>query len=191
VLRLTVWREQARRGYSVSDQAQIFAMTSFYPLPPAKKYWSLTLSPIELARTSALEGIKHTNRLNQVLAAQHLRNFDECLMGTENFLYCGHKSNLFFRMNGCWYTPINREYGVEGVMQSHILHLFAEHNINIERKPLALDKLKDLEAVFMSNALVGAVPVSQLNELHLSVDAVADLFIDQLQSPHLLAGNWV
>lgn len=117
-----------------------------------------------LSCNSQLAGIKHLNRLDQVMAAKQIP--DDCYEGilrdSSGCFIEGTMSNFFVRTeSGLWQTPKLDVSGVKGVMRGHILSEMKARNIAVEETRIA--SLARISEMFISNALIGVVPVLELD----------------------------
>ncbi|HBT5191313.1 TPA: aminodeoxychorismate lyase, partial [Klebsiella quasipneumoniae] len=81
VLKVTLTRGVGGRGYSTAGCASPTRILSVSPLPAHYTRWreegiTLTRSPVTLGRNPWLAGLKHLNRLEQVLIRSHLEQTD-------------------------------------------------------------------------------------------------------------------
>lgn len=112
VLKVMITRGAGGRGYSAAGCQLPTRILSVSPYPAHYARWkdagiNLTLSPIPLGRNSYLAGLKHLNRLEQVLIRSHLEqtDADEALVltardGLRNavrLIYSGAQATLFLR----------------------------------------------------------------------------------------------
>lgn len=132
------------------------------------------IATLQLAIQPALAGLKHTNRLEQVLLKQELaqRDLDDLLVADQQqHLTEAIAANFFYQLNDVWFTPPLHLAGVAGVMRQHIL-LSQPH---IQERVLPLAELEQVQAAFLSNALLGMAPVRELNGRVLAIDSVKQL----------------
>ena len=81
IVKLVVFRDDVKRGYaSASNDAKYFITVN--PYQKAVVQDKLTISRVKLSRQKKLAGLKHLNRLEQVLAAQELTggHYNDALM---------------------------------------------------------------------------------------------------------------
>lgn len=167
VLKLIVSRGGGGRGYAPADTAVPTWVLSRHPAPAAYPRSGLTLRwcATRLALQPALAGIKHCNRLEQVLArgewrdlAAPERDADEGLMRSgEGDVVCATAANVFVLTAGRWITPRVDRCGVEGVCRSWAIAASAAEELR-----LTLATVEAAEAVFLCNAVRGILPVARL-----------------------------
>ena len=120
-----------------------------------------------------LAGLKHLNRLEQVLARSEWDDgaMDEGLMQDEHGLVISAtQSNLFARLDGRWVTPRLDQCGVAGVMRRAFRHWQAGRGAPVDERELGMADVERASALVLTNALIGAWPVRELAGRLLAVD---------------------
>jgi 4-amino-4-deoxychorismate lyase len=111
----------------------------------------------------ALAGIKHLNRLDQVLARNEWQSseFADGLMFTaDNHLIEAVSANIFINTVTGWATPSLDDAGVNGVMRKLLLEqIFAELEIPVESRTISDEELNDCTEIFICNSIRGLLPV--------------------------------
>ena len=126
-----------------------------------------------LGRNPVLAGLKHLNRLEQVLARSEWDDgaMDEGLMQDEHGLVISAtQSNLFARLDGRWVTPRLDQCGVAGVMRRAFRHWQAGRGAPVDERELGMADVERASAFVLTNALIGAWPVRELAGRLLAVD---------------------
>lgn len=167
VIKIVVSRGQGGRGYSVDGIEKPNIVISNNPWPQFVETYQqqgikARLCQHRLIINPALAGIKHLNRLDQVLARNEWHNddFQEGLMLDQNdHLLEGISTNLFVKINQQWITPATKNCAVAGVMRAVILSKAAEIGLNIEQRQIHHSELSLVEEMFVSNSVWGIVPV--------------------------------
>ncbi len=168
VLKLIVTRGSGGRGYAPAEAAEPAWILSAHPLPSAlRDGLALRWCDTRLSIQPALAGIKHCNRLEQVLARAEWndasasdRDADEGLMlDTEDNVVCATAANVFARIDGRWLTPRMDRCGVAGVCRAWVLS-----ELNADESRLSRPQLESAETVFLCNAVRGILPVARLGE---------------------------
>ncbi|PLR41443.1 aminodeoxychorismate lyase [Chimaeribacter californicus] len=173
VLKVIVTRGSGGRGYSPAGCLQPTRIVTTSSYPAHYSDWrergvTLALSPVALAQSPLLAGIKHLNRLEQVMIRLHLEQTtaDEALvLDTSGMLVECCAANLFWRTGQRVMTPDVTLSGVDGIMRQHILALLADHpdyQAEIVRAPMAV--LAGADEVFICNALMPLLPVTAIGE---------------------------
>ena len=122
------------------------------------------LCETRLALQPLLRGIKHLNRLEQVLAAAELAaqpGKHGILRNTEGFVIAGVSANLFAVVGGQILTPRMDRSGVHGVLRGLLLREFASR---AERRRISTEFLFEAEEVFFCSAIRGIVPIRAIDD---------------------------
>jgi 4-amino-4-deoxychorismate lyase len=121
-----------------------------------------------LSKSTALSGIKHMNRLEQVLARSEWDDeFHEgILCDVDDNVIEGTFSNIFLVKNGELRTPRLEYSGVAGVMRQIICEIIAPKlDIPVCVTPLTLMDFKEADEVFFCNSVMGIWPVTTIEHL--------------------------
>jgi len=166
VLKVMLTRGSGGRGYSAvgCEKIQRIIILSTFPeayLTWQKKGIAIVQCQSQLGRNKQLAGLKSLARLEQVFIKQELLKV-QALEG----LVCdefGHvieacSANLFIYLNGQWLTPKLDYCGVAGVMRARIL---MHPEIDVIEKEISIEEVLQADCLFLSNALMGIVPVSK------------------------------
>ncbi len=162
--RLSVSRQQDARGYAVSPQSVIHANLQLFDLPKqALNYCQLIIAETPVSVNPYLAGIKHLNRLDNVLAASEINQpQQEALMFNQDELISASRSNIFLKINSKWLTPLLDNAGIEGITKIRVAKLFANHHIELQTTRIYRQQLPQVEAAFVTNSLIGVWPVQEL-----------------------------
>ena len=172
VLKLIVTRGSAGRGYRVAETNVSTRIMQLHPWPEypaenAEQGVKTRLCEIRLGQNPFLAGIKHLNRLEQVLARQEWIDDDireGLLMDTDGNLVEGSMSNLFIISDGVLMTPDLSRCGVAGIMRTIILELAEQQGLDPRITPISRQALAQADEVFLSNSLIGIWPVIAMDE---------------------------
>lgn len=177
LLKLIVTRGESGRGYAIPERAVSNRLLYLSPLPdypPINAQQGISLYPCvtRMGHQPLLAGIKHLNRLEQVLARsewQDERYAEGLVCDLQGQPIEGTMSNLFLRLDGCWLTPALDQCGVRGVMRDYLMERLAvEGEVVIERS-LSFNELLASEEVFCCNSVFGVWPVIELGAHRWSV----------------------
>jgi 4-amino-4-deoxychorismate lyase len=170
VVKILLLRSGGGRGYAPrTDQADRLVLA--YPLPayPAE-YWQQGISAfrcgLRLGRQPALAGIKHLNRLEQVLASRDWPDgaAEGILCDERGAPVCGTRSNLFWIQAGRLHTPALDGCGVAGMMRDKVLACATALGLEVRIESRPWSKLLDADEAFVSNSLIGIWPLRALEQ---------------------------
>jgi 4-amino-4-deoxychorismate lyase len=170
VIKVLLLRAGAGRGYRPPAESSADRLVLCYPLPTFEaRCWgagiTATKSDFTLATQPQLAGIKHLNRLEQVLASRNWpASSDEVILGDDGGRpICGSRSNLFWLQQGVLCTPLLNRCGVAGRMRARILTLAQQLGIETRIEAFEWHALMAADEAFVSNSLIGIWPLRQLD----------------------------
>lgn len=171
ILKLIVTRGDGGRGYRVDagNEARRILMQRPLAQHPAQ-WWSEGVSirhcDTRLGSNPALAGMKHLNRLEQVLARlewDDAQIAEGLMCDQRGRIIEGVSTNLFLVSGGRLLTPVIDHCGVAGVMRGFILDVVApELALHTEQVHCERALLGAAQEVFLCNAVIGVWPVRQL-----------------------------
>jgi len=164
-VKIIVTRGQGR-GYAPQQQSPTI-ITSLYPAPSpnnlAREGVTITACRQRLTYQPALLGIKHLNRLDNVLAAQEIndRNYVEGLMVDDQGNVAEAVSrNLFIVKNDSLLTPDLSRGGIAGVARAVIMEELANTvGVKCKASVISLSEVMAADEVFLCNSITGVWPV--------------------------------
>ncbi|MGK0440406.1 MAG: 4-amino-4-deoxychorismate lyase [Pseudohongiellaceae bacterium] len=178
ILKIIVTRESSGRGYAIDRSLgsnrllQLFESTKDYSVireQGVRVRYCDTL----LAVNPLIAGMKHLSRLENVLARSEWADeniFEGLMMDTDGFVTEGVMSNLFLVKDGLLITPHLDRCGVMGVMREFILnHLAPSLQLPTTIDRLLPEQVNNADEIFMSNSLIGIVPVVSVGAFSKSV----------------------
>jgi 4-amino-4-deoxychorismate lyase len=179
VIKIVVSRGIGPRSYRPSSRSKITRIVALYPAPqqPAGPRLALRWCETRLGRNARLAGIKHLNRLEQVLAQAEWEDesiVDGLMLDTEGELVSGTANNVFLVRSGALVTPDLRFCGVLGVMRAEVLRLAREMEIAVSEEPLWPHDVEAASEVFMTNSVRGIRSVAKLGAQRWTDTSVAD-----------------
>ena len=169
LLRLQLTRGIAvGRGYQPSGNERARSMLAVFAAPATDTPQPLRVITLRnrLGENPDLAGLKHCNRLEQVLARQAMAGIDafEGLMASSSGLVIsGTMSNVFLELDGQIVTPAMDRCGVAGVMRAVVLREAAHAAAPVRVMQVQVDALRRASALALSNARLGLVMVDELD----------------------------
>ena len=170
VLKVHVSGGQAGRGYSRTEDSEALVRFSQHSYP--SHYESLEEEGVavicaqtKLAIQPLLAGVKHMNRLEQVLVKHEVDEAgvnDAIVCDTQDNIIEASAGNVFFYLNEQWYTPSLKGSGVNGVVRQCLIDSLLNDNCSLHVGEYDLSYLQKASAVVITNALMGIMPVRQI-----------------------------
>lgn len=163
VVKIIVTRGEGGRGYLPPDDANHTILIGIGVAPDYSVQQSrgvhLDVSPVPVSSNRYLAGLKHLNRLENILAKQRLsvHCFDDVMLDSDGNVVECIQSNIFCFINGVLVTPSLIKSGVQGTYRKHILESQSIYSVNVCTLPLK--QLQQADEIFIANSLMGIVPV--------------------------------
>ena len=177
VLKLIVTRGDSLRGYAADPNAPVRRILQGSPsavYPDAHAEHGVRLFPCttRLSEQPLLAGLKHLNRLEQVLARAEWRDGEHAeglMLDTSGRVIEGVFSNLFLVRNGVLFTADLSRCGVAGVMRAELLFQAESQGIATQITDIGLEQLHQADEVFVCNSVYGVWPVHACGSARWSV----------------------
>jgi 4-amino-4-deoxychorismate lyase len=171
VIKVLLTRGRAlARGYALSGAEIPTRIMLRYPWPAedpaaAQAGARVRIATLRLGENPALAGVKHLNRLEQVLARREWSDpgiMDALMFSHSGDLVSGTMTNVFIVRDATLFTPRLERCGVAGVMRATVLALAAAGGVPVRECALSAQDLAAAEELFLTNALIGIRPVREL-----------------------------
>jgi 4-amino-4-deoxychorismate lyase len=167
VIKIIVTRGNGGRGYFANKDIIPTRIISTHPYPafPDSNYTkgiSLRFCEQTLSENPSLAGIKHLNRLEQVLARNEWSDQDinEGLMSdSQGNVIEGTMSNIFIVKSRQLFTPKLNKSGVSGIMRAQIMRLASEEGLIVKEDVITKDDINNADEILVCNSVIGIWPV--------------------------------
>lgn len=172
VVKIVLTRGAGARGYAFPAGQPATRIVASAPLPPhahsdacidVVARWCT----LRLARQPRLAGVKHLNRLENVLARAEWDDpaiFEGILCDDSGAVISGVMSNLIWIRDGDLYTPDLSECGVAGVARTRLLRAAQRLGVRIHIDRLMPDAILAADEVMICNSLIGLRRVARLDD---------------------------
>lgn len=173
VLKIILTRGSGGRGYAPPEKPEPTLCLAFFPRSDitglqAEQGVKIRVCDLRLGHSPALAGLKHLNRLEQVLARAEWdgEEFSEgLLLDTDDNVIEATASNVFVVRNGALVTPDLSRSGVNGILRRLIIErLAAARNYQVAIEQVSLRQLQQAEEIFLCNSVRGIWPVISLGQ---------------------------
>lgn len=152
--------------FSEADKPSVFFY--FRPLEYGKNQrdcgFNVGLSEIQRNRFSRITTHKTLNYLENILERRHVKalGLDEAiLLNTEGNVAEGTVSNVFILQDGVLNTPTLACGILPGIQRQAVLSVCQNKGIRYAEKPITLDMLIKAQSIYLTNSLMGFMPVSK------------------------------
>ncbi len=170
VLKLLITRGVGGRGYKIPDKPNPnrIIISSDWPNHDSNLRQTgviVRLCEMRLTRNPKLAGIKHLNRLENVIARSEWRDhsiFEGLMLDQDNYVIEGTMTNLFIIKDNEIFTSDLKYCGVEGVMREQLIKLASQLDISVKFINIKPSTLQDADEILLSNSIIGLWPVKQI-----------------------------
>jgi len=172
VLKVLISRGAGTRGYSSVGCNNPLIVVTLAQLPThyanlRQDGISLGVSTIALGLNPLLAGIKHLNRLEQVLVRQQIdsSDFDDAVvLDCQGYIVETAIANIFWVKDNIVYTPSLDLAGVNGIMRAKVLAWLSEDGYQVKIDRYRLGSIISADEVFITNCLMTIVRVNNIEE---------------------------
>ena len=167
VVKLILSRGESLRGYGFKDDIKPVRAVIVLELQNTtlNNLFSLEYCQSGYNSNPKLAGIKHCNRLEQVLARAGLKS-DEGIMLDENHNVISVTQGIIYAIHGnTLITPKLDKCGVEGTRRAIILDLAKLLGIKVKVDTLSAKELVQADEVFISNSIKEIQSITQIGEI--------------------------
>jgi 4-amino-4-deoxychorismate lyase len=168
-IKLMLTRGPGPRGYRPPKDPSVtrivISSAARNPSAADEKGLVLRVCDTRLGLNPALAGMKHLNRLEQVLACSEWDDptiSEGLMLSMDGRLVCATASNVFLVRDGVLHTPDIRDCGVAGVMREIVIETARVEGTDVVIGDLTLADLASAQEVFLTNAVTGPRPVAQV-----------------------------
>ncbi|WP_209287831.1 aminodeoxychorismate lyase [Marinobacterium alkalitolerans] len=172
VLKITVTCGSGGRGYATPETPAPTRILNLSPLPDYSdnpdQGINVRWCETRLVCQPALSGIKHLNRLEQVLARSewHDPRIREGLVcDTRGYVVEGTMSNLFMVSGSVLHTPDLSQAGIDGIMRNEIIRAARQAGLKVEVGQYSPQQVEAASELFLCNSLIGIWPIIRLEDL--------------------------
>ncbi|EEE35843.1 aminodeoxychorismate lyase [Rhodobacteraceae bacterium KLH11] len=170
VIKIVVTRGVGGRGYSPNKCETPTRIMYVGDMPPyealRRRGMRVSLLKYELQTEPMTAGLKHLNRLPQVLAKTELdgTGCDEgIVLNSKGFVREGVSSNIFMIKNDRLLTAPLYDCGVAGVLRRKLIDVSSDIcGLSVEQVDFTFGDIMSAEEVFFANSLLGVCPVKEI-----------------------------
>ncbi len=167
VLKIIITRGTGGRGYQAPQLTQptrVLQLSDWreQPAGSAETGVQLRICHQRLSRNTTLAGVKHLNRLEQVLARSEWDSpeiAEGLMLDEQGQVIEGTFTNIFLVEDGKLITPPVDQCGVAGVLRAVIMELADTCDLECREEPVLRERLLSADEVFVTNSLIGIWPV--------------------------------
>ena len=173
IIKIVITRGSGGRGYLADSNIVPTRIISTHTMPNypesySKKGVSVRFCQHKLSENIVLAGLKHLNRLDNVLARNEWTDTsiaEGLMFDQSNHLIEGTMSNVFIVKSQQLITPQLDKSGVAGIMRAQIIKMAKQQGLTISESTLTQDDLTNADEVFVCNSVNGIWPVNSIDDI--------------------------
>lgn len=185
VLKIIITRGSGGRGYRQPDEIQPTRILSLHPFPDyLQSFYTdgivARLCKTRLGLNPTLAGMKHLNRLEQVLARAEWNNAaiqEGIMLDFNGQVIEGTMTNLFYAKNGELFTASLKNCGISGIIRAWIFQ-----QLPVIEHDFFIDDLRNADEIFVCNSVIGIWGIRELNGQHFSEKKITKKLQFELES---------
>ncbi len=178
VLKVIVSAGSGGRGYSRNGLQSEHRIITLHDLPQHYSTWAeqginLVNGKLQLGLNPLLKGLKHLNRLEQVMIRAELDKTlaDDLLVSDiQGYVIESSCANVFWFKDNVLYTPIINDAGILGLYRQHII----KFDPQVKEVHTTYSDIKTAEAMFICNSVMGITPVKTYQQKLLDISKVTE-----------------
>ncbi len=183
IVKLVLSRGESLRGYSYKYNIRPIRITIVSELKKNNqdKRFSLEFCNSGYNSNPKLAGIKHCNRLEQVIARAGIKVDDGIMLDENENVVSVTQGNIFCIQGNRLITPNLDKCGIEGTRRAVILKIAVDLGFDINIKNLSVAELLRSDEVFISNSIQGVGPVNQIEDFVYSKHKITEIISETLK----------
>ncbi len=164
VLKIVLTRGSSERGYAPADTTATRILSLYSWDGPAGVPLRVAVSSRRLGLNPDFAGLKHLNRLEQVMARRELPPDagEGVMLDIRDRLVEGIAANIFLQQGERLLTPRLDENGVAGVVRKLIMDTAQNMDMPVEETRLYQQDLSNADAIYFSSSLLGICRVAAI-----------------------------
>lgn len=190
ILKIIVTRGGGGRGYRMPEAASPTRIVAFHPWPEipdshARDGVKVRRCALQLGHQPKLAGIKHLNRLENVLARAEWDDpeiAEGLLCDQDGHVIEGVMSNLFVERGGKLLTPDLSRCGVAGIIRAVVMEEARSQGMAVEVADIRYEDVTTAEGLFLTNSVIGIWPVRELEDKKFNLSPATRSLMERLET---------
>ena len=173
-IRITLTRGVGPRGLSTAHLKQpTLLITCEKYKAPTQTAIRLSFTPNFANKYCPLHQFKTLNYLDKITAKQEAakKGYDDALLLNSKHCIVGTScANIFFMYHGILLTPAISSGCLPGITRDYVLALAKQMKLKRLQKQLPYEQTSNYDAAFVTNSLIGIMPVSQIDQINFDIE---------------------
>jgi len=189
VIKLSLSRGNSERGYLYDEVSNVTRVTASFDFPSYSeenlKGINAIICKTPVSMNTALAGMKHLNRLDNVLARNEWGDSEISegfMFDNQGHVIEGTMSNVFCVLGAELYSPLLEQSGIAGIMRQQVIDIAGELNIPVNIVDISKANFLQMDAIFVTNSLIGLWPVKKIFEGESSFEFQQNKLLDDVKN---------
>lgn len=166
-LKILVAKSQDELIYILSNRMNSYSEDIY------RRGFKLKLSKVFRNESSIITKVKSANYLENILERKNAMKvgWDDCLfLNSKERIAETSIANIFFVKEKNIYTPDIEEGILDGILRNIIIEIAKNNGIKVYEGKYSLEELNQADEVFLTNSLMGIMPVSDINGIKFNLE---------------------
>ena len=193
VVKIILSRGESLRGYGFVNEIKPVRIVIVSEMPRAAPPQNLALDYCDSGYVSnpKLAGIKHCNRLEQILARAGLECDEGIMLNEDGDVISVTQGNIFSIYANTLHTPRLDRCGIEGTRRAIILEIASELGMQINVGSLSVNELMESDEVFISNSVMEIQSITQIGDMSFASNGVTGSIRSALEEKKRSNNAWL
>ncbi len=175
IIKIIVSRGNSNRGYRYNAIDPVRIITISKLEYSHNNNFELSICTSGYQKNNILSGIKHCNRLENILASADITGNDCIMLDDNDNVISSTFANIFIVKNNILITPDTSNCGINGTRRDVILELAKSLNISHKISKITIDDIRDANEVFITNSVLGIQKITKFQNTNYKQYPITDL----------------
>ncbi len=185
ILKIILTRGIGGRGYRFPEHPQTTRLLSVHAMPDYPQHFynqgiKTLICRHRLGLNSYFAGIKHLNRLEQIMARSEWCEQDDIqegiMLDLSGRVVEGTMTNIFFVAEKQLFTPSIKDSGVAGIIRQWVIDIAQQQGITVTEGGFYVEQLLHADEIFVTNSVIGIWPVARVDKTVFTVGSITQQF---------------
>jgi UPF0755 protein len=186
IIKIMLYRGESLQGYGFDKKTKPIRIVNIFPLKKQKSIKILEVCETKYGHNKTLAGIKHCNRLEQVIAKSEVLN-DGLMFDEDNNVISTTTANIFIIKDNELVTPDLELCGINGTRREVILEIAKELNFVCREMKVTFNDVLNADEVFITNSVIGICEIKRIDKRKIgnsnkNIQQISNVFFKKEQS---------
>jgi aminodeoxychorismate lyase len=163
IIKIMLYRGESLQGYGFDKKIKPVRIVNIFRLKKQKNIKVLEVCETKYGHNKTLAGIKHCNRLEQVIAKNEVLN-DGLMFDENNSVISTTMANIFIIKDNELITPDLELCGINGTRREVVLEIAKELNLVYRVMMITFNDVLNADEVFITNSVIGVCEIKRIDK---------------------------